>query len=183
MTKVCPKRDFEINDYSQYNGAVDREVERIREQSYRLKISNFKAMAVAGVWASLAIAILIIAVAAAHWLLDQPAPQWSPGDESQQALRSLSQEQASSDPMVTTNFVVFDKAVTSRGETVVTGKEFTPKDLATPVHQFCYIETRDASGNPDQLTLATFGGELVLASIRDAYLLNEALGLCTFQKD
>ena len=183
MTKVCPKRDFEINDYSQYNGAVDREVERIREQSYRLKISNFKEMAVAGVWTSLAIAVLIIASAAAYWLLGQSAPQWSQGGESQQALSSLSQEQASHDPMITTNFVVFDKAVTSRGETVITGKEFTPNDLVAPVHQFCYLETRDAAGNPDELTLATFSGELVLESLSDAYLVDEALVLCTFQQN
>lgn len=183
MTRSESRREFETHDYSQYNQAVDREVGRIEEQSARLKIANFRAIAVVCVWAALALAILIVAVASAYWLLGQSAPQWLKGGESQQALSALSEDNASLDPMITTNFVVFDKTVTSRGETVVTGKEFTPTDLATPVHQFCYLETIDAGGNPDQFTLATFGEDLVIEPLTDAYLIDEALSLCTFQEN
>lgn len=64
----------------------------------------------------------------------------------QQLTRSLDTQNIEEDlpederQFIETSFTVFHSSIIPSGETVVTGKEYSPDNLLTPSHQYCYLE-------------------------------------------
>ena len=181
MSTSEPKPDAVINDYSAYNQAVEAELIRVVEHGGAVRAARWRAIAIVACWAALAVSILVIGIAFAYRIFQTPVVSTTSINDSQQTLESLNESQASSDPLIATNFTVFKKAVMADGSFVITGKDFLPSDLANPSRQYCYWEQQSDSGQKIVTTLAFVdAGQVVPEPGLDARATN-ALALCEFQ--
>ena len=180
MTAKRSGPEYETHDYTAYNAAVNRELNRISEQTGQYRLGRFRATAIVFCWFALGLAILMIGFSIAHGFwnssLDSPAMSSAPNHNAQ--LNQLDENSDQSDALIQTNFVVFDRAMTAQGDLVYTAKEYNPEDLKVPIKQFCYMQSPQDVDT--KVTLAVKQPELEVAPDLTPYQLQEGLPLCTF---
>ena len=180
MTNQKTGPQYSVNDFDAYNSAVDSEVARVAALSESVRVNNWHRKAIVACWSSLAVAILLIAGAVAYKILSSPKLEFGRGSASSENLSKLENSPSSEDPLITTNFVVFDKTTTAAGDVVATGKEYRPDNLEYPYWQYCYLEITSNSGTKSNVTLATArDGKIKIQSGGEQH--PEALSLCTLQ--
>lgn len=84
---------------------------------------------------------------------------------------------------IETSFTVFHSSITPSGESVMTGKEYSPDNLLTPSHQYCYLERAENKNTyKASIThLANYDGDKVNHYSDDEYYKSLVAEYCLFR--
>lgn len=152
MPDIYPQTDFEV-----LNSAIDKESVRVDELIKDRRHIRYRSWSKIFINTSIGLAILALALSIAYWIFRTPVIEAQPlapitAEEKTKRSESLStilenQEAKPSTaennevkPNVLNKFTIFSQIDLPSGETVVTGKNFTPDNLMTPYAQYCYID-------------------------------------------
>lgn len=181
-----PEYAYVSHNFDSMNRAIDTQIQKQELMSviYRNQRYENSTRTIFYVVASLSIAALTAVLI--WWLLGAGAPNFSsvtlfPQD--QVALQTLSQQetiQGEDAPFIDTSFTVFHRNLTESGDTVVTGKTFTPNALAYPDEQYCYLESANSRGELAAKPLAAYEGSRFRMETEDPLLLKLAAQYCRF---
>jgi hypothetical protein len=84
---------------------------------------------------------------------------------------------------IETSFTIFHSTITASGESVVTGKEYDPKDITAPSNQYCYLRSviDDSGFKSSIIDLANFKDGNVIYLTGDSYLNGLTDSYCVFK--
>lgn len=136
------RTDAVISDYSSLNHAIDLEKSKADQLLEYYKHRKLISWARIALFAATAISLLVLAFAVAYYLLfraEAPKAKAKAYDPSEE--RKIIEEIKEDDQKISSVFTVFIREQLATGETVVTGKSYTPKDTVAPFEQYCYLET------------------------------------------
>ena len=178
-------KEYTAYNYAPYSAAVDNQLETqrelIAEAGSRRKLLQSKWL----FYISACICMLIFCAALVYWLLNNKNTVNSATSSQADTTKERStlkqiDEAAPVNYGIDTSYTVFNKTVMASGEIVVTGKEYDPESLDTPVNQFCYLDS--PTGTKKTVTQLAFvddkGMEVVTT---DQRLINDGIPLCQFQ--
>ncbi len=142
MTNLIAERSR--SNFDLVNEAIELErgrvtdILRLRRQRRLLRWMQIAALAVG------MICVIALTTTLVYWLLREPivdanAYLNAPTSESND-IEQISQAEGASARTIDTTYTVFSRVELDSGQSVVTGKSFTPEDTKLPFEQYCYIE-------------------------------------------
>ena len=134
------RTDVVVSDYSLLNHAIDLEKSKADQLLKYYKHRKLISWARIVLFAATATSLLVLAFAIAYYLLfraEALKPKAYDPSEERKIIKEIKQD----DQKISSVFTVFIREKLDTGETVVTGKSYTPGDTAVPFEQYCYLET------------------------------------------
>ncbi|MEJ6706759.1 MAG: hypothetical protein QNK49_03590 [Porticoccus sp.] len=178
-------KTYTAYNYAPYNAAVDNQLETqrelIAEARSRRKLIQSKWV----FYITACISMLICVGALVYWLLNNKNTINSATPSQADTIKETSNlkqiaETATEIYSIDTSYTVFNKTVMASGEIVVTGKDYEPDSLDTPVDQYCYLDSSTSTQKIiTELAIVEYADMEVKTT--DQRLINDGIPLCQFQ--
>ncbi len=195
MTKVPSRIEYSGADYGPLNQAIEREAEKTSELLMIYRGRRYYDWSRIFFWISVSVAVLVLSGAIAWWILKDPVYEnitrsykgetYSGEDlqEEKKILTNLRIREGGINKTISidTSFTVFIVTPLDSGESVVTGKTYSPDSLAYPFSQYCYLATIGKPENLGGLKLATVIDDVYIFDTNDVELRSLAKRYCQFE--
>jgi hypothetical protein len=175
------KDTFTRNDYSLYDAAVQTEIDKHHSIINTLKSHRFISYMKGFCLACIGISVVIIAISFyKNYIFSDSSEVLSTTSNSVQEdlndLDSVQDSEISNDNFIETRYTVFHDAITASGEHVITGLEYLPSNVRTPIRQYCYLQV----GRSAQEILAKVTDGIVVTVTQDEELMTYPSLYCNF---
>ena len=177
------RHEYVVHNYDAYNIAISNTLDQHRSLILSLKSEVYIRWLRIFFYVLAALCLTAVTVAIVYWLLfSSPNLAGYRGKViSEGEMHTLASNEPANSVAIETSFTVFTTQPTSRGELVVTAKDYSRSDLSNPNKQYCYI-SQSGDVNDEEIEIAYIDGGEIITSAPDDYLKSEAVPLCQFLK-
>lgn len=174
------------HNFNSMNKAIDIEVEKRNELSRLYTSQKNMNRSTMYLYICASLCLLIITASLVYWLFfietKNQEQNFKANTDNSASLKKIAKNDKSIKESINTSFTVFQRTQIETGEYVVTGKNFSPKDLITPEDQYCYIEPMTADYGLAGEPVARMVKKDLSIETTNEFLIKNALPHCQFSK-